>query len=173
MKQRVWSQLLSTGGDGTGTTDFIGNYASTAVTGLLRAPAGDTYHVARLIVFIQDGTGMKAEEYGDTGSPLSNGITMTLESDGDTTPIEINDFHPGGNIKTNAGWGRPAFDVDIKSWGLGSPGDDLLVARFTFTRFTRMADPIAITGDDQFKMIFNDNLATLVHHQFLFEGELT
>ncbi len=173
MKQRIRSQLLSTGGDGSGTTDFIGNYSSTAATGLLRAPVGDTYHVARMIVFLQDGTGMKAEEYGDIGAALTNGITMTLESDGDGTPIEVNNFLPGGNVKTNAGWGHHSFDVDVKSWGLGSPGDDVLLSRFTFARFTLGRKPIALASDDQIKMIFNDNLSTLVHHQFLFEGELT
>jgi len=173
MKQRVWSQLLSTGGDGSGTSDFIGNYAITAATGLLRAPAGDTFHVARLIVFIQDGNGMKSGEYADIGAALTNGITMTLESDGDATPIEINNFSPGGTIKTNADWGRLGYDVDIKSWGGAAPGDDILLSRFTFTKFTKNGDPIALTGDDQIRMIFNDNLSTVVHHQFLFEGELT
>ncbi len=173
MKQRIWSQTLSTGGDGTGTSDFIGNYAATAVTGLLRAPAGDTFHVARMIVFLQDGNGMKAEEYGDTGSALTNGITFTLESNGDGTPIEINNFIPGGDVKTNADWGRPAFDVDIKAWGGTVPGDEILLSRFTFSKFTRHGDLLALSGDDQIKMTFNDNLSTLVHHQFLFEGELT
>ena len=174
MKQRMWTQLLSTNGDGTGTVDFNGNYAVTAATGLLRAPnAGDTFHVARLIVFLQDGTGMKAEEYGDLGAALTNGITMVLESDGDTTPIEIVDFCAGIPLKTNADWGVLCYDVDMKTWGGAAPGDDILLARFTFSKFTKNGDSIALTGDDQIRMVFNDNLSTLVHHRFLFEGELT
>ena len=169
----MWSQLLSTVGDGTGTSDFIGAYNVTPVSGLLRAPIGDAFHVGRLIVFIQDNAGMKSGNYATLGAALTNGITMTLESNGDTTPIEINDFTPGGAIKTNADWGRLCYDVDVKSWGGAAPGDDILLARFTFSKFTRVGDPLVLRGDDQIRMIFNDDFSTVIHHEFLFEGELT
>jgi hypothetical protein len=152
---------MSTDGVGGGTSDFIGDYSGAATNGLVKAPAGKTFVVHRFIVFIEDTSGMQAEEYGNLGSALTNGITMTIETAGG----DLSTFPAA--IKTNAGWAQVGFDADVKSWGAG---DEVFVSRITFERF---GTSIHLHDDDQIKFVFNDNFTGLIHHTFVFEGTLS
>jgi len=165
MKAIKHNQVLSTGGDGSGTSDFIGSYDVVPVEGLLIAPTGYTYNVHRLIVSVGDANGMTGAEYGNLGAALTNGIALKVETRAGAT--EISDLMSGHSVKTNGEWGALCYDVDIKGWGVGV---DLLVARFSFNRF---GSPITLRGDDQMSIVFSDDFAGLDSHHFNFQGEIS
>lgn len=69
-------RLLSSGGDGSGTTNAVGNYSSTPLQLKLTAPAGQSLVVMGLSVDI-GAASIGAEVYGlASGSALSTGITV-------------------------------------------------------------------------------------------------
>lgn len=156
-------RILDTNGDGTGTTNANGNYASAADDFYIKPPVGTRYEIDRLIVFIQDTGAFDAELYGN-GAILTNGISLLqLNFDG-TTRVDLTG---GLSIKSNADWGRLCYDVDVKTWGTG---DEVLLARFTFSKF---GGPLTLDGDAGQSLVvrLNDNLSALVYHYFTVEGQ--
>lgn len=164
MRDILHSQLLSTNGDGTGTSNFIGNYAVTAVDGLIRPPSGKTFTVARVLLSIKDTAGFQQQEYGNLGSALSNGLEIIVEN---TRGEQFSDLTAGLPITTNGDWARQCYDVDVKTWG---SGNEMLVGRYTFAKH---GAPIRLKNDDQLRITFNDNFTGLISHHFLFEGLLS
>lgn len=157
----LFSRYLDTNGDGTGTEDFIGNQAS--VEAYIQPPADKIFYIARMIVSIEDGSGMKAEQYGNL-SALTNGIEIKIQ---DSQGV-VSDLTGGVPIKTNAQWGALCFDVDIKDWGT-SPTQELLVARYTFERSGRGLFLNADFGD-KLSVLLNDNFTGLISQKFLVQG---
>ncbi len=159
-----WTQLASTNGDGTGTSDFIGNYSSTGVVGYIKAPAGQTWDVYRMIVRIEDEATIHAEKYGALAA-LSEGVDLNIrfESGG----AIVGSLDGGIPVKTNAQWASLCYDTDVKSWRTGGAGDELLVARYTFNR---LGGPIQITGEERIELDFDDNFTGIISHTFLFQG---
>lgn len=162
-QRTIISRYLDTNGDGTGTKNFIGNHAATVA--FLAPPAGQIFRVARLIVSIEDGTGIKAGLYGGL-SALPNGITITQEDDGG----ELVDFCDGVPIKTNGQWGQLCFDVDLKSWS-ASPTEEMLLVRYTFLRAGQF---VRLIGDNGglLAVNLNDNFTGLLAHRFMAQGYL-
>jgi len=155
-------RYLDTVGDGTGTKNAIGDYSSAAQIFKIAPPANVTYRLARMLVTIEDTTGMTADEYGNIGSALSTGVVIRLQDDSGTL-VDITDGLP---IKTNAQWATHCFDVDIKSWGQ-TPSDDLLVARWTFTKAGQF---LRLTGDQELQVVLNDDFTDLIAHYFVVQG---
>lgn len=158
------NQRLSTNGDGTGTIDFIGDYSSVPVIGFIKAPTGKVFRVGRMIVYIEDATGMRAERYGSLADELTNGITMTVHTK--EVGGQVTDFTKDDPIKRNAQWGSLCYDVAVKSWG---PGNDILLARYSFFKYDF---PIELHEEDHIDLRFSDDFTGIVHHQFQFEGLL-
>ena len=161
---RYWhlAQFLSTGGDGTGTDNFIGDYSSAPVTGLIQPPDGTTYKIARMMVSVGDTAGMQAQEYGNLGAALTNGLELKVFT---ATNTEVANLMGGEPIHTNAEWGALCYDVDVKTWG---SGNELLVARYTFSK---LGEPVVLQGSgDRMQIIFNDSFDGLLSHKFLMEG---
>ena len=158
-------RYLDTNGDGTGTVNATGDYSSGAEQFYIAPGAGVIHKIHRLIVSVGDGTGMQAEEYGNLGSALSNGIRIEVQDDIGTT---LNELDGGLNVTTNAEWGRLCYDVDVKTWG---SGDELLLVRWTFDR---AGGPIVLDGDndDRLTVIVNDDLQGLLSHHFMVQGHI-
>lgn len=155
----IFSRYLDTNGDGTGTKNANGNYSSAAETFYIDGPLT----ITRMIVSVEDTGGMQAEEYGNLGTALTNGITIDIDSGGlDNELVDLTDGEP---IKTNAGWGQLCYDVDLKSWGAG---DDLLVVRWTFDK---SGAPIKLGDDDRLEITLNDDFSGLIGHYFLVQGQ--
>jgi len=157
------SRFLDTNGDNTGTTNANGDYSSASGEFYIQPPAGEYYDIHRMIVSIGDTKGMSAEEYGNLGAALTNGITLKLLGAGDAL---ITQFTPIP-AKSNASWGIFCYDVDVKSWGT-SPTDELLVARWTFTKSGR---PIRLADNNKLMITCDDDLQGLITHYFLVQGE--
>lgn len=156
-------EYLDTVGDGSGTKNANGNYGAPTLF-RIAPPPGVVYRIARMIVSIEDTSGMVADEYGNLGAALSNGVVMRVH-DGSKTIIDLTAGLP---VKTNAQWGSVCYDVDLKSWGV-TPSDDLLIVRWTFTRAGKF---ITLDGDnnEELQVMLNDNLSGLIAHYFFVQG---
>ena len=159
------SQYLDTNGDGTGTTNANGDYSSALDEFYIEPASDETYLIARIIISVEDTAGMTAEEYGNLGSALTNGVEIQ-ERDG--TGV-VTDFTDGVPIKANFQWGALCYDVDIKSWGT-TPTNELLVARYSFNKF---GDGVTVTGElgERLTVRLNDDFTGLISHRFMVQGE--
>lgn len=151
-------RLLDTNGDGTGTKNANGNYASAADEFYFKA-AKDTF-IHRLIIHIVDTQGMDAVKYGNTAA-LTNGYVMKIQNRAQTDVLDLCD---GLTIKTNGDIGRNCYDVDLKSWGTGN---EFLQARWTFTA---AGQPLFLRAGYEFSITFNDDLSGLIEHYFKLQG---
>lgn len=154
-------RYLDTVGDGNGTKNANGNYSVTSDDFKITPPAGERYAISRMIVEVEDTSGMQAEEYGNLGAALTNGIQVLVVDDGDTTILDLTD---GEAIKTNAGWGSHCYDVALKSWGAG---DELLLARWTFAR---TGSRLLLESGYSLLVRLNDDFTGLVGHYFFVNG---
>ena len=159
---RPFVQLLSTNGDGTGTTNAIGDYSSAAETFELadQTDALETV-VVRLIVYVEDSGAFDAAGYGNAGV-LANGITVSVLS---AAGAEIIDLTPDP-IKSNGGWASLAYDTQVATWGTGN---EFLVTRWTFGKFTPDGG-IVLTDGERLVVNVNDDLTDLVAHRFTAQG---
>ncbi len=153
---------LDTTGDGTGTTNANGNYSSTQGIFRIAPPASTIYRVSRMLIGIEDSSGMTANEYGNLGSSLTNGIQVRIH-DGTSTIVDMTD---GAPVTTNAEWGFHCYDVDLKTWG---GGNEFMCVRWTFTKTGQF---IRLDGDanEELQVLFDDNLTGLINHSFIVHG---
>ena len=153
---------LDSNGDGTGAINFISDYSSVQGIAKIAPPANKIYRIARFLIEIEDTGGMQAQEYGNLGGPLTNGVATGV-SKSEKELLRITENHA---IKTNAQWAMLCYDVDVKSWGAGN---DLLAARFTFKKF---GEPLTLNGrsGDYLWVTFDDNLVGLITHHFVAQG---
>ncbi len=156
----IFSRILDTNGDGTGTKNAIGDYSSVATPFKITCPANSLVTVHRMLVLIRDTGAMAAEEYG-AAAALANGIEIAVYDD---TPAEVIDLTDGVEITTNAGWGRLCYDVDVKTW---STGDEILLVRYTFSK---SGQPLNLAPGWSFRVILNDDHTNLVEHYFTAQG---
>ena len=108
MKTLHLSRYLDTLGTGAGTKNANGNYAGAAEEFYIEAQAGQNLTIARMIVTIEDGGGGTAQEYGNIGVALTNGITVTVENEHGTV---LNDMTDGVPVDSNGAWARLCYDA--------------------------------------------------------------
>lgn len=156
-------RFLDTVGDGTGTKNAIGDYSGAEEEFFIAPAAGQIFHIARLLVTVEDTAGFAAAEYGNLGSALTNGIKLEVRTGASTTVLDFVDAEP---ITTNAEWGTFNFDVDVKTWGAGN---EFLLARWTFSKTD---GALRLDGDagERLSIILEDDLTGLVTHKFLVQG---
>ncbi|MHC4716619.1 MAG: hypothetical protein ACYS5V_06595 [Planctomycetota bacterium] len=127
------NRYLDTVGDGTGTKNAVGDYSgASAEQFYIQCPAagGSNLVLTRMIIGIEDTTGMKPELYG-AAAALGNGIQVkVIDADGTTV---ISDLTDGVPIKTNTQWGFLCYDVAEHNWG-NTPDDEMFLVRWTFAR---------------------------------------
>lgn len=161
MDYSVLTRFLDTNGDGTGTTNANGNYSVTPEEFYIQPGEGYYYDIARMIVEIQDTSGMSAVDYGNIAGGLANGVSVQVVR-GATT---LRDLTPDP-IKSNAEWASYCYDADLKTW---STGNEFLAVRWTFAKSGK---PLYLSGDhsDRLVVTLNDDLTGLVEHKFLVQG---
>jgi len=152
-------QFMDTVGDGSGTTNAIGDY--TTPDDFIFEAQGDAY-LHRLLISIEDDSGMTAEEYGNIAA-LTNGWELKAYDQGGT---EILDLTAGIVVQSNAHIGRVCFDVDIKSWGT-TPTNEVLVARWSFDK---AGQPLQLAKGEQLRVELADNFAGIIGHYFMVQG---
>jgi hypothetical protein len=165
MERKLISRALDTVGNGTGTKNANGNYSGAAEEFLIAPDSGEDWVITRMVVSIEDTAGIQADEYGNLGAALTNGIKVEVHN---SSGLLYSLTDPSLPVKTNAQWGVYCFDVDMKSWGT-APTDDLLLVRWTFAK---SGQPIKLRSREGEKLVvtLNDNLTGLIAHYFVVQG---
>jgi hypothetical protein len=159
MKQYPISQYMDTTGDGTGTYEANGDYSGAAEEFLYVAARPVEIH--RMVVTIEDTVGMQAEEYGNLGAALTNGVVVEIRDENDNVLVVLTGQDP---VHTNAEWGSHCYDVDLKTWG---SGDELLLVRWTFEK---KGEPVQLDTGQKLVVRLNDNFTGLLQHRFFAQG---
>jgi len=149
------AQLLDSSGAGTATTEM----ATTAGTYKIVPPAGSTYYLNRVNIYIEDDAKFQGGYYGGTGA-LSNGIIVRV-SDGSGV---LKTLTPQP-VKKIGHWGLVA-GVDVYMTDF-TTGNDIFLIRWTFAKGSAA---VKLSGDDGefLEFITQDNMgaggAALVSH---------
>ena len=154
------SQYLSTAGDGTGTTDAIGNYAVDTQF-YIQPAAGDIIRIRRLMVRVQDTGTFSGAGYG-AGAALTVGVIIKQLGLDD---VVISDITKGVPVKLNGDWTNFG-EVDISTF---AAGDNYVQAIIDFEASGQM---IRLIGDNNEKLqiTLKDNFTGLVAQTFLAQG---
>ena len=156
-------RLLDTNGDGTGTKNANVDGSVTPVVFKCSPPATGAVVIERIMINVRDSGTFTAEKYGALAE-LTNGIEVGIFSDSDDSLVT--DYLDGVPIKSNAGWGRACYDVDVKTWGAG---DSFLLMRWTLSKSgTRLI--LRDSDNYSFGIKVNDDLTGLVEHYFTCQG---
>ena len=156
-------QFLSTNGDGTGTVNAIGDYSSAQGEFYIESPSSPKTWTAvnRMLAFIEDSSGFSADNYGDSASPLTNGIRLVVK---DPQGAEVLDLTGGQTIKSNAQWGQHCYDAQNVSYGVGN---DFVAVRWTFVK---SGNPVILQPGHRMSILLDDSFTFLVSHTFLVQG---
>jgi len=156
-------RYLDTNGNGTGVSNAAVDHSSAVQQYYIAPDPGEVFHIARMIVSIEDTSGMTAQEYGNLGSALTNGVEIK-KMKGASLPLI--DLSAGVPIQTNAQWGALCYDVDLKTWGVG---DELLVVRWTFDKSGGSLRLDSANGE-RLSVFLNDDFSGLITHRFMVQG---
>jgi len=161
MKSVLLSRYLDTAGNGTGTKNAVGNYAGAVEEFYIEPGAGECFNLTRLIVTIEDAGGGTAQEYGNIGAALTNGIEVIVENEDGTTIMDLTDGVP---VKSNGDWARLCYDVN---WLDKGSGNDYITVRWTFAK---SGSDITLEEGQRLTVQLNDSLVGLITHYFLVQG---
>lgn len=155
-------RFLDTVGDGTGTTNANGDYSVTQGIFRIAPGAGEIFRISRMIIMVEDTSGMTPVEYGNIGSALTNGIQLRCH-DGTTT---ICDFTNGDPITRNGDWAGRCYDANLLTWGASN---EILAIRWTFTESGQF---IRLDGDanEELQIVLDDDMTDLINHTFYING---
>lgn len=159
---KIFSQYLSSNGDGTGTINWNGDYSSTPGVAKVTAATGEKLVVARLIVEIEDTTGSSVDDYGNITNGLSNGIELKHYNAND---VVISDLTSGVPVTNNGSWAGHSYDGRLVTWGAGN---ELILTRWSF--FNSGVPGIFLWPGDYLAIEMNDDLQGLISHRFLVQG---
>lgn len=153
-------QHLSSNGDGTGTTNAVGDYSSSETTLYIAPAADETFIINRMIVEVEDVGSFDSGGYG-TGSALSNGITLNYR---DANGI-VATLTPTP-ITRNADWAGNCHDLTIHNFGTGN---EFMTARWTFEK---SGHPLVLWGSNghSLEIVLNDDFTGLVLQKFTVQG---
>lgn len=162
LSDKILSVVLSDNGDGTGTSDAIGDYSVTAKEFYFAPLPGKYYNIHSLQYYIQDNDVFTVNGYGAM-SVLTNGYDITMVIDGVT--YYIND---GQKVKKNGDIMRIAaaiYTTEKTTAGAHNAlvGDSDMIRRFGY---------IVLNGDkgDKISITLNDSFTSLVEHRFRVTG---
>jgi len=154
-------QPLSSNGDGTGTVNINGNYAS-ATDFYIQPPDKVIYSITNLLVNIQDSGAFDVAKYGN-GIVLTNGILCRIMI-GSTVIVNLTNNFP---IIHNGDWGHFTSELIYRDFGVG---DKVLQVYIDFIKtFTK---PIILDGSLNEKLVltFQDNFTGLTEHSIHAHG---
>lgn len=150
-------QLLSTAGDGTGTTDGGSNSSVTPVELSCLPAASQEYRVDSLVVLIEDNAALLGDVFGSAA--LTNGIRIRVLNGDDVTLLNV-----------DAG-------VPIKRLGdllaLGATVEADASGTNKFAAYTlHFPQPVVLNGNtpSRLAVTLNDDLSNLVTLQFMALG---
>ncbi len=155
----IFSRRLDENGDGTGNSDALGNY-SIGSPGIffVQPPSNEIYVINKLIFNIGGSEVKKANDYGDIGGGLPNGILVEVYA-GNTL---VGNFTPDEPISNNATLFRITSQYVVTPF---TDGLDYLKAVYSIAEDTT---PMLLQGDlnMSLRVTCQDNLSSLISHTF-------
>lgn len=125
---------------------------------------GKYWHIERMLVYIEDGTAPKINEYGGA-TALTNGHKLNVLRGGASGAV-ITDLLGGITIKSNGDWGSLCYDLSLSNPG---SGNGVVLVRWTFGK---SGSPLVLSGAREDKLVLQtqDALNALVDHRFMIQG---
>ena len=80
-------RLLSSVGDGTGTTNLIGNYSGAVTDFWYQPPSTQKFYIHNISMNISDNTSFNQTDYGAISGGLTNGVTLWINIAGTDYPL--------------------------------------------------------------------------------------
>ncbi len=117
-----------------------------------------------LITYQDEGEGM-AQEYGNLGIPLANGLTVKHIAKNGTTVV--NDLTDGEPVKINAHWPRLCYDNHVLNYGPAVAGEDSFAALWIFVN---AGQPLFLQPGERLSMFIDDDLSELTEHHAIIQG---
>jgi len=156
-------QYLDTNGDGSGTIDAQGNYASATEFYITPQAENEVYELARLIINIEDTGTVDAGSYGNNISLTgTDGIeAKVLDSDNNV----LRDLTAGEIIQTNGHWAKVSYDVSNTDFGAGA---NYVNCRWTFSKSGKA---IKLDYGERLAIILKGNFTALDGHFFMIQGK--
>ena len=158
-------QHLDTVGNGSGTTNAIGDYSVTQGVFKLVPSVGVIYRVHELCIVIRDGAAgnWASTNFGAAGG-LSTGIGITLElNDGGSVEKEL---LGGVKLQRNVDFLTVGFDTEVTQWS----GDTTLKAVFNFQKSQGEALRLDGTALEDIRVRLDDNMTAFTELTFFASG---
>ena len=156
-------QQLSTVGDGTGTVEMVGNYATPTEFSVDGPTAPDEYlYLERILIFVQDTGVFDAEGWANMGT-LTNGIDLKVVDSSDNTLVQLTP----APIKSSGDLAALCHDVVFADYGTG---ENYATARWTFTKFS--PDGLVLNNGERLVATVNDNFTVLTKQRMTVQGYL-
>lgn len=155
---KIYNNFLK---NSAGSIDMAVDGSASATPFFISCPANTEIEIHRCLLGILDTKGMQAEEYGDTGSSLSAGLSLKVMS-GSTV---LADLTGGIPIKTNAGWSQVCYDVTLGAFT--NTTNAVLQARWTFSKG---GQPIRLTAGQRLEMVVDDDLSGMLRQTIMVQG---
>ena len=152
-------RYLDTVGDGSGTKNANGNYATTPQTFQIVVPAGKGFTIESMIIHISGTTNFQIFGYGSINAALTNGITLQAVVGGVTF-----NFVDGLPFKTNDDLSHIAPNINHVTY---SGTGDSIVVQFQISDF---GIPLTLSPGDSLQIVLHDNFTTLTSQHFIVKG---
>ena len=152
--------FLTNIGDGTGTSNLIGDYSAVATDFFYTATT--RYDAHTVLVTISDNANFNQTDYGAIVGGLTNGVKLFIHPVGAPAPIQL---LSGYTFKKNYEWLAITSHTSLTSFaGLSQT----LVIEFELVN--DYGKPLNLAIGDKFIVRLNDNLTSLVSHTFAVRG---
>ena len=146
------TQIQGTGANSTGTWSVT--MQSPVYFGYT---ATDDTVIEKMIITIEDQTGMQSVDYGNL-SILTNGIIVEVVDSADAVLLTLTDRL---TVRTNAMWDALTGNATLRDW---SSGNQILTAVWDFPY------PILLANGEKIRIVAQDDFNSLTHQYFTIVG---
>lgn len=126
--------------------------------------AGKYWHIERMIIYIEDGTAPKINEYGAAGARTNGNLFYVTR--GGPDGVKTLDLLGGVVVKTNGDWGSLCYDISLTIPG---SGNGVVLGRWTFGK---SGAPLVLDGAREDKIVLQtqDAMNDMVSQRFMLQG---
>ena len=158
-------RFLTSVGDGTGTYNLNGNYATTPLQAFYRPPPAKKFYINSFSIQISDNTAFNQLDYGGITGGLLNGVSLSMQANNITA-----DFLNGIKIKQNYEWFSFTPAVPLSTFA--NVQNQTMVVNIQVAEHFGLPLVLNGTTQDKFFVTLNDDFTGLVSHTFLLRGRL-
>jgi hypothetical protein len=151
MTRSIFTQFLSTNGDGTGDVLQNANYSVTPGFFYVEAPAGVVLAISHMHIVVADNATLNMDEYGAIVGGLTNGLAFEKRING-----VVSDVYEGFRLKINVDF-LSVLETTITTFA--GTAQALLGVIFYSESFN---GSLILNPGDYYGIRVNDNLASLV-----------